>query len=228
MRGFSKLVYLVIVGGGKVGAPLASSLINEGHEVFILDNNPETVASLQRELGMVATVGEATSVRALQDAGASRAGALIATTDSDEDNLAACQLAKTNFDVARTIAVAHSPENAELFDLAGVDLVVSATDLVLVNLATALPAHPLIRLMPLANRSHELVAIKLPGAGSVVGRTLSELTLPYGTKIVLMVTAEGQSKTPNADALIEAEDEIIALSPANSTAELWELLTELR
>lgn len=221
-------MYLVIVGGGKVGAPLASSLINEGHEVFVLDNNPDTIASLQRELGMIATIGEATSVRALQDAGTARASALIATTDSDEDNLAACQLARANFDVPRTIAVAHSPENAELFELVGVDLVVSATDLVLANLATALPAHPLIRLMPIADRSQELVAIKLPASGTVVGRTLSEITLPYGTKIILMITAEGQSKTPDADALIEAEDEIVALSPANSTAELWELLTELR
>ncbi len=221
-------MYLVIVGGGKVGSPLASSLINEGHEVFVLDNNPDTVAKIQRELGMIATIGDATSLRALQDAGAARAGALIAATDSDEDNLATCQLARTNFDVPRTIAVAHSPENAELFDLVGVDLVVSATDLVLSNLATALPAHPLIRLMPLADRTQELVAIKLPAAGTAIGRNLSEITLPYGTKIVLMITAEGHQKSPDADVVIEAEDEIIALSPANSTAELWELLTELR
>jgi trk system potassium uptake protein TrkA len=221
-------LYLVIVGGGKVGAPLASSLITEGHEVFVLDNNPDTVASLQRELGMIATTGEATSVRALQDAGTARASALIATTDSDEDNLAACQLARANFNIPRTIAVANSPENAELFDRAGIDLVVSATELVLANLATALPAHPLIRLMPIADRSQELVAIKLPASGTVVGRTLSEITLPYGAKIILIVTAEGQSKTPDADAVIEAEDEIVALSPVSYTAELWELFTELR
>ena len=221
-------MYLVIVGGGKVGAPLASSLINEGHEVFVLDHNPDVVATLQRELGMIATTGEATSISALQDAGTARAGALIATTDSDADNLAACQLAKTNFDIARTIAIAHSPENSELFDRSGVDLVVSATDLVLANLATALPAHPLIRLMPVADRSQELVAIKLPSAGTAIGLTLSELRLPYGTKIVLIITTAGQSKPPDSDAIIEPEDEIIALSPTNSTAELWELLTELR
>jgi trk system potassium uptake protein len=221
-------LYLVIVGGGKVGAPLASSLINEGHEVFVLDNDPDTVASLQRELGMIATVGDATSVRALQDAGASRAGAIIAATNSDEDNLAACQLARTNFNIPRTIAVAHSPENAHLFDLAGVDLVVSATDLVLANLATALPAHPLVRLMPIADRSQELVAIKLPAAGTAIGRSVAELTLPYGTKIVLMITEGGQLKDLDSDVMFEAEDEVIALSPTNSTAELWELLTELR
>jgi trk system potassium uptake protein TrkA len=221
-------LYLVIVGAGKVGAPLASSLINAGHEVFVLDHDPDKVSAIQRELGMIATVGDATSVRALQDAGASRAGAIIAATDSDEDNLAACQLARSNFDIARTIAVANSPENAQLFELVGVDLVVSATDLVLSNLATALPAHPLIRLMPLADRSQELVALKLPAAALNVGKTLSEITLPYGTNVVLIVTADGRTKTPDADAVIEAEDEIVALSPANSTAELWEVLTESR
>jgi trk system potassium uptake protein TrkA len=221
-------MYLVIVGGGKVGTPLASSLINEGHEVFILDNNPDTVVELQRELGMIATIGDATSLQALKDAGASRAGALIAATDSDEDNLVACQLARTNFDTTRTIAVAHSPENAKLFDLVGVDIVVSATDLVLANLATALPAHPLIRLMPIADGTQELVAIKLPAAGNVIGLTISEITLPYGTKIVLIITSVGHQKSYNSDTVIEAEDEIIALTPTNSTTELWELLTELR
>ncbi len=211
-----------------MGALLASSLINEGHEVFLLDHDPDKVTALQRELGMIATVGEAASVRALQEAGTSRAGAIIAATDSDEDNLAACQLARSNFNVPRTIAVAKSPENAQLFELVGVDLVVSATDLVIANLATALPAHPLIRLMPIGDRSRELVAIKLPAAGLVIGRTLAEITLPYGTNIILIVTADGRTKTPDADAVIEAEDEIVALSPANSTAELWDVLTELR
>lgn len=221
-------MYLVIVGGGKVGDLLASSLINEGHEVFVLDHDPVRVAALQRQLGMIATVGDASSLRALEDAGTSRAGAIIAATDSDEDNLAACQLARSNFDVPRTIAIANNPENAQLFELVGVDLVVSATDLVIANLATALPAHPLIRLMPVADRAQELVAVKLPAAGAVIGRTLSEITLPYGTNIVLIVSADGRTKNPDADAVLEGEDEIVALSPANTTTELWEVLTELR
>ena len=211
-----------------MGEPLASSLINAGHEVFILDHNQQTVATLQRELGMVATVGEAASVRDLNDAGASRAGVIIATTGSDEDNLAACQLARTHFDIPRTIAIVHSPENAELFERAGVDMVISATSLVLANLATAIPSHPLIRLMPIADHSQELVAIKLPAGGLLIGRKLSEITLPYGANIILIMTSEGRSKKPDTDVRIEAEDEVIALSPTNSTLELWTLLTELR
>ncbi len=82
--------------------------------------------------------------------------------------------------------------------------------------------------MPVADRTQELVAIKLPAAGTEIGRTLAEITLPYGTKIMLIVTADGRTKSPDADTDLEAEDEIVALSPSNTTAELWEFLTELR
>jgi len=196
--------------------------------VFVIDRDPDKVALLQRELGMIATVGDASSLTALKNAGISRAGAIIAATNSDEDNLAACQLARNNFNVPRTIAIANNPENARLFELLGVDLVVSATDLVISNLATALPAHPLIRLMPVADRTQELVAVKLPAAGAVIGRTLSEITLPYGAKVILIITADGRIKALDPDPVIDAEDEIVAISPANTTAELWEVLTELR
>ena len=59
-------MYLVIVGAGKVGIPLASSLINEGHEVYVIDRSEEAVNEVQRELGMVATVGEDTKPSTLK------------------------------------------------------------------------------------------------------------------------------------------------------------------
>ena len=72
------------------------------------------------------------------------------------------------------------------------------------------------------------MAVKLPAAGVMIGRTLSEITLPYGTTVVLVVSADGRTKIPDGDVVIEGEDELVALSPTTSTAELWEVLTELR
>ena len=74
----------------------------------------------------------------------------------------------------------------------------------------------------------ELIAIKIPSAGTVVDKKLTDTRLPYGTKIVLLINTDGHTKSLDHDSVIEAEDEIIALSPTNSTAELWEILTELR
>jgi trk system potassium uptake protein TrkA len=234
---------VLIVGGGKIGTPLASSLINDGHEVFVLDRDPSKVAALQHELGMITGVGDATSVRALRNAGAGRASVIIATTGTDEDNLAVCQLAKKNFSTPRTIAIAYSPENGHLFGLLqvksddekadgkyvyAIDIIVSATDLIMSSLAAAVPAHPLIRLMPVADRQQEIVAMKLPAAGHLIGRIMSEVSLPYGVTVIFIVAADGTTKTPDADTVFEAEDEIIALSPTNATLELYELFTELR
>ena len=137
------------MGAGTIGYPLVSSLVSGGHEVLAIDTDPERSVPIVRKLGGVFLEGDATVPRTLRRAGANRANIFIATTGKDEDNLAACLLAKNVFNTARTIAVANSPENAALFEMAGVDVTVSATDLVLANIAGSLPAHPLIRLMPI-------------------------------------------------------------------------------
>ena len=221
-------MYLVIMGGGRVGSLLSSSLVAAGHEVFVIDSDESRVAAIQEKLGSIATTGDATTASILEDAGAGRAESFIATSGNDEDNLAACQLAKWKFNIPRTIAVANSPGNVAIFELSGVNVVVSATDLVLANVAGALPAHPLVRLMPVMGRSQEIVGIKIPGGGAVVGKPLREVSIPYGAQVTLIIASDGRTEVPTADTVLESEDELIAVSPLESTQTLWETLTELR
>ena len=216
------------MGAGTIGYPLVSSLVSGGHEVLAIDTDPERSVPIVRKLGGVFLEGDATVPRTLRRAGANRANIFIATTGKDEDNLAACLLAKNVFNTARTIAVANSPENAALFEMAGVDVTVSATDLVLANIAGSLPAHPLIRLMPIRGRGLEVVGIKIPDGGLVVGKPLKEIQLPYGSFIGLIINSSGQADTPVPETVIEGEDQIIAVSPEDSTGALWDTLTELR
>jgi trk system potassium uptake protein TrkA len=164
----------------------------------------------------------------LREAGANRAEIFIATTGSDADNLAACLLAKNMFNTGRTVSVVNLPENAELFEMAGVDVAVSATDLVLSNISGALPAHPLLRLMPVRGRGLEVVAIKIPAGAAVAGRPLRDVQAPYGAHISLIISNDGKAETPTPETVLEGEDEVIAVCPAESTRSLWETLTELR
>ena len=221
-------MYLVIVGAGKVGAPLCSSLISTGHEVFAIDQDPARVRALDQSLGGVAGVGDGTSLEALTKAGTQRAAVFIAVTGRDEVNLAACQLAKRMLDVPQTVALVNSPDNAALFELLGVDMVVSATDLILSRIAGGLPAHPLVRLMSVAGRSKEIVGIKVPTGATVVGKPLSEVPVPYGGVISLVIGRNGRTQVPGPDTILEGEDEVIALTPVDATQSLWETLTELR
>lgn len=221
-------MYVVIAGGGRLGGRLADSLLAGGHEVFVVDTDEAVVERLQRKLGSVARLGDATKQTVLSEAGVARASVFIAATDRDENNLAACQLAKARFNVPRTVAVVTSPENAVLFEVLGIDDIVSATDLVLSRIAGLLPAHPLVRLMPVTGRSKEIVGIKVPAGGVVAGRALKDVKLPYGSLIALVIGANGRTEVPTVETVLEPEDEVVAVSPVESTETLWQVLTELK
>ena len=109
----------------------------------------------------------------------------------------------------------NSPDNAPLFELLGIDVVVSATDLVLSHIAGTLPAHPLVRLMPVTGRSKEIVAIKVPAGASVAGKPLNQIQVPYGAVISLIIGRNGSTEVPTPATVIENEDEVIAM--ANDT-----------
>jgi trk system potassium uptake protein TrkA len=221
-------MYVLVMGAGTIGMPLISSLVSAGHEVLAVEPDRKQTEHLRNRLGSIVMEGNATSSRILRQAGANRADIFIATTGNDADNLAACLLARNLFNVSRTVSVVNLQENAELFEQAGVDVSVSMTDLAVANLAGALPAHPLIRLMPVRGRGLELVGIKIPAGAAVVGRPLRELQVPYGVHMNLIISSAGRTEIPTDDTVIEAEDEVIAVSPVESTVSLWETLTELR
>jgi trk system potassium uptake protein TrkA len=221
-------VYIVIAGGGRLGGRLADSLLAGGHEVFVIDIDTDVVERLRSTLGSVGAVGDATKLSVLNAAGVARSSVFIAVTGRDEDNLAACQLAKSRFNVPRTAAMVQNPDHVELFELAGIDDVVSSTDLILSRIAGALPAHPLVRLMPVTGRSKEVVGIKVPTGGTVVGMPLNEVNVPYGSLISLVIGANGHTEVPSQETVLEPEDEIIAVSPVETTELLYRTLTELR
>lgn len=221
-------MYVIIMGAATIGYPLISSLVTAGHEVLAIDPDPQRAAYLRRKLGSVFLSGDATSSSVLREAGTNRADIFIATTGNDADNLAACLLAKNMFNAGRTVSVVNLPENAELFEMAGVDVAVSTTDLVLSNISGALPAHPLVRLMPIRGRGLEVVGLKIPAGAAVVGRPLRDVQVPYGAHISLIISSAGRAETPTPETILEGEDEVIAVSPAESTQSLWETLTELR
>ncbi|MCH7905910.1 MAG: TrkA family potassium uptake protein [Chloroflexi bacterium] len=220
-------MYIVIIGAGRIGMGLARSQLATGQEVFLLDNDPARVEMLRTIFGSIARLGDGTNVTNLREAGVARAGLFIAATGNDAVNLASCQLARQVFNVPSTVAVVLDPENATLFESLGVDDVVSLTDLAMTRLASTVPAHPVVRLMPLAGRHREMVAIKIPAGAAVVNRMLSEIVLPYGSSVILIIGPTGQTEELRPETVLGAEDELIVVTPVEGTQALWETLTEM-
>ncbi|MSQ33841.1 MAG: TrkA family potassium uptake protein [Dehalococcoidia bacterium] len=213
-------MYIIIVGGGKVGFHLARTLLERGHEVLVLERDGRKVEGIREELGSVAMRGDGCEAKTLTEAGAGRADILIAVTGDDGDNLVACQVAKRKFHVARTICLLNNPSNAEIFRILGVDATVSSTLLVLEQIEQLVAAHPLTYLLQLKAQGLHVMEVKIPARAKVVGRRLKDIQLPPESAISLILNRERGAQVPTPETVLAPEDEVIAITRVEREAEL--------
>ena len=204
-------MYFIIGGGGKVGFYLGRELIDQGHEVLIIENLAARAEFISNELGNVVLRGNADEASTLADAGAERADVVIAVTGDDEDNLVICQVAKKRFGAKRAIARINDPRNESIFKLLGIDATVNATELILGVLEQEIPQETLVPLLRLKGSDVEIVEAVLAPNCPVVGRTIRSLDLPPES-IVALVMRGGVPIFPNADTVFQAGDDVVALT----------------
>src|SRR5205807_3341660 len=123
-------MFVLIVGCGRVGSAVAKAMLRGGHEVSVLDEDPEAIAQLEKgedrsweELGGSFTVGTALETDALVEAGIERADAFIASTDGDNTNLVIAQIAQRRYDVDKVVVRVLDPARAEWYEQQGLKTV---------------------------------------------------------------------------------------------------------
>ena len=112
-------MYIIVVGGGKVGFYLTKTLLSEGHEVLLIEKEADKSEQYLEHFGAVVVNGDGAEAATMAAAGAARADVVIAVTGEDEDNLVISQMAKQKFNVDRTIARVNNPKNEQLFRALG-------------------------------------------------------------------------------------------------------------
>ena len=204
-------MYIIIVGGGKIGYYLAKQLLEDQHEVLIIEQDTEKCAQIADDLGEVVMLGDGCEAATLERAGMARSDMVIALTGDDEDNLVVCQVAKHKFDVPHTVARINNPKNETIFKKLGIDATISSTSVILAHIEQELPSHPLIPLMTLKG-GLEIVEIKVPPEAQAVGRPIKGILLPQQSLIALIVGPDGQPRLPTNDTIIQAGDEVVAVT----------------
>ncbi len=111
-------MYVIVVGGGKVGYYLAKSLLEEKQEVLVIEQDAQHCRALSDELGVNVMLGDGCEAATMEEAGMGRADVVVAVTGDDEDNLVVCQVARHKFNVARTVARLNNPKNEKIFRVA--------------------------------------------------------------------------------------------------------------
>ena len=204
-------MYAIVAGGGKLGFYLARELLEQGHEVLLIEQLPERAEFIANELGNVVVRGNADEASVLAEAGAERADVVVAATGDDEDNLVICQVAKKRFGARRTIARINDPRNEGIFRLLGIDATINATQVLISVLEQEIPQENLVPLLRLRNSDIEVVEAVLTPGSRALGRPLRDLELPAESRIAAVVRS-GQTMFPNGTTILEPGDEIIALT----------------
>ncbi len=199
---------VAIAGAGNVGRSVAKELIENGHQVMLLERSP---AALRPERVPEAewVLADACEVASLQEAELDQCDVVVAATGDDKVNLVLSLLAKTEFGVGRVVARVNRAEDEWLFtDQWGVDVAVSKPRLMAALVEEAVTVGDLVRLMTFRQSEANLVEITLPNTAPYVGHPVRDIPLPRDAALVAILRGK-RVLVPSPDDPVEGRDELI-------------------
>lgn len=215
---------VAIAGAGAVGRSIAGELLENGHEVLLIDKTPEAikVESVPQAEWLLA---DACEISSLDEAALQRCNVVIAATGDDKVNLVVSLLAKTEYGVPRVVARVNNPKNEWLFNEAwGVDVAVSTPRLMSALVEEAVSVGDLVRLMRFSQGDANLVELTLPEDTPLVGTRVGDVAWPVDTALVTIIR-EGRVLVPSKDDSLEAGDELLFVAAPEREEELENLLS---
>lgn len=217
-------MYVIISGGGKVGSFLARTLKKRGHDVAMIERREELCKKLAVEcLGCLIINGDGCDMVFQKDAGVEHADVFAAVTGDDDDNLVACRLAKTAFNVPRTVARVNNPKNERIFHELGIDAV-STTTVIAHIIEEETTIGDVITLLPLKKGKLALVEVELPtDRCKVCNKQIANLGLPEDCVLVSIIRGDDVI-IPRGNTMIEPGDTVVALAAAGKEEELKQIL----
>jgi trk system potassium uptake protein len=213
-------MFIVVVGGGKLGTYLAKALIEQRHEVIVVEKDEAKAQRLCQALDCEITrVGDGCDPAVLEDAGAGRADVVVADTGDDEDNLVVCLVTKKKFSRPRTIARVNNPKNKSIFEELGIDSVVSSTEVVMKMVQQEVNVRDVAPLMTFKGGNLELVRLSVPEGSPAKTKRLSDIKLPRHCVIVAL-ERNSDVVVPDGDTTIEAGDVMLIVTQPGVTPDL--------
>ncbi|MFN2471096.1 MAG: TrkA family potassium uptake protein [Gaiellaceae bacterium] len=217
-------MYVLIVGGGKVGANVTRSLLELGHEVTLIEQRRDRYERLENEFEHRVQVGDATELFVLERAGIRRPpDVVVAVTGDDEDNIIICQIAREHYGVEKVIARVNDPRNQEHFDLLEISPTVSATENVMAMIQHEVPEHKLVHLLQLRRENLEIVEVQIDKDSAADGKRVDRISLPDGSRLIC-VMREGRTEIADGSTELRGGDQVLAVLEPGKEDELRRVL----
>jgi trk system potassium uptake protein len=217
-------MYVIVAGGGKVGANVDRSLLRMRHEVTLIEQRPYRYERLEEEFEHQVLLGDATELHVLERAGIARPPDLVlGVTGDDEDNLVICQIAREGYNVPKVIARVNDPRNQAHFELLGITQTVCATSNILGLVEHEVPEHELVHLLELRNENLEIVEVLVEAGAPCAGKRIDKLALPDGARVISVVRG-GVAQIADGDTEIRPGDQVLAILEPGKEDELRRVL----
>lgn len=226
---------IIILGAGQVGGTLAENLVGENNDITIVDNDSDRLRELQDKYDLRVINGHASHPNVLRDAGAQDADMLVAVTNTDEINMAACQVAFTLFNTPNRVARIRSPQylaaKDSLFNSGAVpvDHLIAPEALVTDYIQRLINYPGALQVVSFADEKVSLVAVKAYYGGPLVGNALSTLRehMPHIDTRVAAIFRQGKAIRPQGSTIIEADDEVFFIAASNHIRSIMSELQRL-
>jgi len=217
-------VKVAIAGAGNVGTAIAKDLAANGHDVLLIERDPDLVERLRTTLDVTWVAADACEVDSLDAAGMAQVDVAVAATGDDEDNLVISLLAKQEFAVPRVVARVNHPSNQWLFNESwGVDISVSTPQLITALVEEAVSVGSLVRLLQFERGNAHLVEVTLADDSPAAGTSLADLRFPRDATIVAVVRGD-RLVVPRGDTVLDVGDEVMVLVTGEAEAAVQQLL----
>ena len=204
---------VIILGAGKVGESLARNLSQDGYDISIVDLNKNKVDELQDRLDIAAIIGHAAHPSTFKKAGADEETILLAVTNNDEVNIAACQIAKNKFSVKKTICRFKDSTYLDCLDSFGesiIDIPISPENEVTSHLKELIDHPGAEQIEEFADGKVKLVSVKVKKTGRLVDKALRTIEddMPGVDSYIPTIYRKGKPFIPNGDTIVKEGDEV--------------------
>lgn len=210
---------VAIAGAGNVGRAIARELLDNGHQVLLIDRDPKAL-KLESVPDAEWLLADACEVTSLDNAKLNTCQVLIAATGDDKVNLVASLLGKTEYGVPRVVARVNHPKNEWLFDASwGVDVAVSTPRIISALVEEAVSVGDVVRLFSFKRGQANLVELTLPDDSLCIGKTVEEVLLPENSTLAAIVR-DGRVISAKSHDVFSSGDELLFVASADAENKL--------
>ncbi|HWB16952.1 MAG TPA: TrkA family potassium uptake protein [Vicinamibacterales bacterium] len=219
---------IVIVGAGRAGLEVATHLTRIGHIVTVIDHDAAVTRRASEQYGLIALTGDATMAAMLDEADIAHSDVVVAMLRRDADNLAVALLARAA-GVDRVMVRMRDNAYGPVYAAAGIDRVLSETDLIIGAVATAIEHEAIRHAMLLGNGSAVAFEVTIPEGSAAAGRTISELAalpgFPSSSVVAALYQADGTVEAPRGSSAVHVGTTVLLVSRTDEVGQALKVLT---